>query len=104
MPKDQWARDKAKERGRRALASGEYSRIDDKSVRFRPKRKKKRKKTESKKVRRAKSKEKIRMRANGTCPKCINSYVEKIDRVFKNGTMHIEQRCASCGAFIKWGE
>lgn len=32
------------------------------------------------------------------CRKCQHSEMKIIEKIFKNGTKHLEQRCASCGA------
>lgn len=116
MPKDQWASDKAKEIARKAIACGEFDKVVSTSLekkriqkanakKLREKQKSDRKKAaiKNKKSRRAKQAEMQQLAANGICPRCVNSFVNKSVRTFKDGTMHIEQRCGMCDRFIKWG-
>lgn len=44
------------------------------------------------------------IQAQGRCPKHLDAFVNKQVVKFANGTMHVEQRCATCNGFIKWGE
>lgn len=79
MPKDDWAKDRAKDIARRGIRMEQI-----KAVRYRKKRKK----------------------ANPARKHCIRCKSKDVtmERVrFHNGSVHIKNTCGECDRFIKWG-
>lgn len=90
MPRDDWAKYNARDCGRRAIRSGEY----DKLV------------AEPKPVNRsiyARQREVREANAAEQCKHCKKVAIPKLsERVFKDGTKHIEAKCPHCDKHIKW--
>lgn len=87
MPKDSWAKDKARSIGRRAIRTGEYDRFDDD---LKPNMVKPWKESE------ASAPMPIQ------CPKCKAWDPKRTPITFKDGTKHIKVNCGKCKRFIKW--
>jgi hypothetical protein len=77
MPRDDWGRLAARDLGRRAIRSGNYDRLET-------------------------DREARRNAEVVNCPKCRSLDVKRRERRFKDGSEHVEVRCAKCGRHIKW--
>ena len=88
MPRDDWAKARSKEIGKRALRSGCYFR----ALRT-PKKKRKR---------RPKRPQVNQHRDFDNCPKCRSGTLIVEVQTFKDATVHFRLVCGDCGKFVKF--
>jgi len=102
MPKDYWAAARARDIAQKAIREGRAERRDNNNCR--PKRRNRRKNKRKNAEVAARMVEAAKENICGDfCEHCENSSKFRLSvRRFKDGSQHVEMRCACCGAFIKW--